>query len=100
MLFLSYNSFFLQRNRVENFKPRVLSPILKLQSSSVFIWTLEENEDFICYEVSGTILSSVSAFCFMQFHVGRFETSPDHVRLVSATVLVNLVFTHGPTHKF
>ena len=38
-----------------------------------FGFHLEENGDFICYEVSETILSSVSAFCFMQFHVGRFE---------------------------
>ena len=29
----------------------------------------------------------------MQFHVGRFEIPPNHVRLVSATVLVNLLFT-------
>ena len=55
---------------------------------------MEENGEFICYEVSGTILSSVSAFCFMQVHVSRFEMSPDHVRLVSATFLVNLMFTN------
>ena len=29
----------------------------------------------------------------MQLHIGRFEITPDHVRLVSATVLVNLKFT-------
>ena len=29
----------------------------------------------------------------MQFHVGRFEIPPDHVRLVFATFLVNLKFT-------
>ena len=46
-----------------------------------------------CYEVSGTSLSSVSAFCFMQFHVGRFGIPPDHVRLVFGTFLANLKFT-------
>ena len=29
----------------------------------------------------------------MQFHVGRFEQPPDHVHLVSVTVLFNLKFT-------
>ena len=46
--------------------------------------------------MSGTRLSSVSAFCFMKFHVGRsdrFEIPPDHVRLVIAIFLVNLKFT-------
>ena len=50
-------------------------------------------EILICQEVSGTILSSVSAFCFMQFHFGRFEIPPDHVGQVSATVLVDFKFT-------
>ena len=44
---------------------------------------MEENGDLVCYEVSGTMLSSVSAFCFVQFHVGRFEIPPDHVRIKS-----------------
>ena len=35
----------------------------------------------------------LSAFCLMQFHGGRFEIPPDHVRLVFATFLVNLKFT-------
>ena len=47
----------------------------------------------ICHEVSGTILSSVSAFCFMLFHVGCFEIPPDHVRMVAATFRVSLKFT-------
>ena len=43
MLFLACNSFFfLQWNQVENFKPRVLSPISKPQSSAVFIWMKRE----------------------------------------------------------
>ena len=51
MLFLACNSFFLQRNRVENFKPRVLSPILNSKATVFFCFHLEpveENEDFIC----------------------------------------------------
>ena len=46
--------------------------------------------------MSGTRLSSVSALCFMKFHVGRsdrFEIPPDHVRLVFAIFLVNFKFT-------
>ena len=51
---------------------------------------LEENGDSICHEVSGTISSLVSAFCFMLFHAGRFEIPPDHVRMVSVTFHANL----------
>ena len=58
-----------------------------------FCFHLEENGDLIYYKVSGTILPSVFALCFMQFHIGCFEILPDHVRLVLATVLVNLMFT-------
>ena len=50
-------------------------------------------EILTCQEVSRTILSSACAFCFMQFHFGGFEIPPDHVGLVSATVLVDFKFT-------
>ena len=88
MLFLACTSFFLQRNRVENFQTARSFPDPNSKATVFFCFYLEpveENGEFICYEVSGTILSGVSAFCFMQFHVGRFEMPPDHVRLVSAT---------------
>ena len=35
----------------------------------------------------------MSVFCFMQFHVVRFEIPPDRLPLVSTTVLVNFKFT-------
>ena len=80
--FLACDSFFFQQNRVEtSIRAFFSNPI-----ATVFFCFDRRN----CYEVSGTILSSVSAFCFMQFHVGCFEIPPDDARLVFATFLVNL----------
>ena len=94
MLFIACNSFFFFAAK----SSRELQTARSFPDPKATVFCCfqpEENGDFICQEVSGTILSSVSAFCFMQFHVGRFEKPPDHVRLVSpsATALFSLKFT-------
>ena len=90
MLFLACNSFFSAAKLSRELQTKRSFSDLK---ATVFCCVhLEENGDLICHEVIGTILSSVSAFCFMTFHVVRFEIPPDHVRMVSATFRVNLKF--------
>ena len=88
-LFLACNSFFFATKSSRELSNHAFFPRILNSKATVFfcfhLKPVEENGDFICYEMSGTILSSVSAFCFMQFHVGCFEMLPDHVRLVSAT---------------
>ena len=60
------------------------------QSSSHSL-LLFSSEEFLRGELNKFI--ELSAFCFTQFHVGRFEIPPGDVRLVFATFLVNLKFT-------
>ena len=76
--------FLLQRNRVESFRPRVLSPILNPQSFCFHLKPVEENGDVICYEVGETILSCV---CFL-FHTVSHRSLWNTARSRPSDVLI------------
>ena len=71
MLFIACNSIFSAAKSSRELQNARSFPDPKVTAFCCFY--LEENGDLICHEVSGKILSSVSAFCFMQFYVRRFE---------------------------
>ena len=66
MLFSACNSFFsAAKSSRENFNPRIL---FQSNSRSLLLFSSEE-----LLRGEWNKLSNVSAFCFMQFHVGRFK---------------------------
>ena len=65
MLFIACNSGFFFSAAKSSRELQIARSFPSPKATVFYCFHLEENGDLICYEESGTISSSVSAFCFM-----------------------------------
>ena len=96
MLFLACNSFFsAAKSSRELQTARSFPDPIKFKATVFFCFHLDSGGKWRFYLLRGEWNKFIECVCFLLHAVSRrsLEIPPDHVRLVSATVLVNLMFT-------